>query len=123
MRTEPLVNFTYTEEPDGTLRPDIQVNSQPEPQTTGQFGRAWKAWMQENQPQRVSEMLLEGTFHQTMQTVDEEAENHRENLIRSLLVQKPYPQWADTLERAAHLEMLTRTADEMTMAAIAHPPR
>ncbi len=77
--------FTYSEGPDRTLRPNIQVNGRFAEQELGKFGRAWKTFMQEKYPQRVSEMLMAGMFHATMQAVDEEAENHKEDLIRALL--------------------------------------
>lgn len=118
MRTEPLMNFTHTEGPGGTLRPNIQVNDRYTEQEIGKFGRAWKTFMQKKHPQRVSEMLMEGTFHATMKVVDEEAENHKEDLIQDLVVQKPCPQTDDTLERVAHMEALTRLADELTMVVI-----
>ena len=119
MRTEPLMNFTYWEGPDGTMYPNIQLSET----EIGKFGQAWKTFMQSNHPERLSELNMLGSLHSTMKAVDEEAENYRESLIQSLMKSKPLPQTEDTLERAAHMEMLTRIAEELTLNDIVFQTR
>jgi len=51
--------------------------------------------------------------------VDEEAESRKEALIQELLKAQPMPKTEDTLERAAHMQMITSTAEEIIMNEVA----
>ena len=123
MDNKPLMEFSYHPGPHGMLYPDIQVNETPEQTQPGPYGAAWKAYMMETNPERISELLVTGQLTQVMAAVDEEAENHKEEVILSLLRKSPMPQTEDTLERAVHMDMLTREADEITRAEIVYQPR
>lgn len=122
MKTEPLMKFNYTQGADGMLYPEIQITETPQ-EPPGPYAKAWQAYMMEANPERISELLMTGKLAETIAAVDREAEQRQEELIQSLLVKSPMPQTEDTLERAAHMEMLTREANEIVRDEILHQPR
>ena len=119
MRTEPLINFSYTEGADGVMYPNIAMNKA----QIGKFGQAWKTYMKLNHPQRLSELNMMGMLHSTMKEIDEEADNYKEKVIQSLLKKRPLPQTENILERAAHMGMLARIAQELAMSEIVFQTR
>lgn len=117
MRTEPLMTLNYKQGEDGMMYPDLQISQNPDTDSTpvGKFGKAWKDYMTENHPHRLSELVAQGKINEVILQVDEEAEARKETLIQQLLTTQPMPDTEDTMARAAHMTMLTLTAEEITM--------
>ena len=91
MDNKPLMVFSYHPGSHGMLYPDIQINAAPEQAQPGPYGMTWKAYMMETNPERISELLVTGQLEQVMAAVNEEAENHKEEVIQSLLRKSPMP--------------------------------
>ena len=117
MRTEPLMNFTYRQGEDGMLYPEIRVSENPQTDRmpVGRFGSRWKAYMMEEHPHRLSELVAQGRVNEVILQVDQEAEQRKEALIQELLTARPMPETEDTRERAGHLHMITNEAEETVM--------
>ena len=117
MRTEPLMNFSYRQGEDGMMYPELQIseNGQTDKMPVGRFGRYWKAYMMENHPHRLSELVAQGKINEVILNVDEEAERRKELLIQQLLLKQPMPDTEDTLERAGHMNSLTKQAEEIVL--------
>ena len=117
MSTKPLIELSYQEGGDGMLYPNLQVseNERHDRTEAGKFGKLWKEYMTEQHPHRVSELIAAGSFNRMITEVDEEAESRKEVLIQELLKAQPMPETEDTLERAAHMQMITSTAEEIIM--------
>lgn len=120
MRTEPLMKLTYTEGADGMMYPNLQIsqNEKTDTATVGKFGSLWKNYMMENHPHRLSELVAQGKINETILAVDEEAERRKEALIQELLTAQPMPDTENPLERAGHMTMLTRTAEEIVQSEV-----
>ena len=125
MRTEPLMNFTYRQDEDGMLYPNLQISKNEETDRTpvGRFGSRWKNYMLENHPHRLSELVAQGKINEMILKVDEEAENRKERLIQELLAAQPMPDTEDTLERAGHMNMITSTAEEIVISELVQKTR
>ena len=121
MNMKPLIDLTYKEGEDGMLYPDLQISEDESHDLTeaGKFGKLWKEYMTEQHPHRVSELIAAGSFNRMITEVDEEAESRKESLIQELLKVQPLPKTEDTLERAAHMQMITSTAEEIIISEVA----
>lgn len=117
MRTEPLMNFNYRQGEDGMMYPELQISENPETDNmpVGKYGKLWKAYMMENHPHRLSELVAQGKINEVILNVDEEAEQRKELLIQQLLLKQPMPDTEDTLERAGHMNSLTKQAEEIVL--------
>lgn len=117
MRTEPLMNLSYKQGEDGMMYPELQISGNPETDKmpVGRFGKQWKKYMVENHPHRLSELVAQGRINEVIQSVDEEAESRKESLIQELLAAQPMPDTEDTLERASHMNSLTKQAEETVL--------
>ena len=117
MRTEPLLNFTYRQGGDGMMYPEIRVSENPQTDRmpVGRFGSRWKAYMMEKHPHRLSELVAQGRINKVIFQVDQEAEQRKETLIRELLTVRPMPETEDTMERAGHMNTITKEAEETVM--------
>ena len=120
MRTEPLMNLSYRQAEDGMMYPEIQISQevQIDKMSVGKFGRAWKDYMMEYHPHRLSELIAQGEINKMILQVDEEAENRKEALIQELLMTQPMPDTKDTLKRAGHMNMITLTAEEIIQSEV-----
>ena len=120
MRTEPLMNLTYTEGKDGLMYPNLQISENPDTDRmpVGKFGKMWKAYMTENHPHRLSELVAQGKVNEVILQVDEQAEQRKEALIQQLLQTQPMPDTENTMERAAHMNMITLTAEELLLEEV-----
>ena len=120
MRTEPLMNFTYRLGEDGMLYPEIRVSENPQTDRmpVGRFGSRWKAYMMEEHPHRLSELVAQGRVNEVILQVDQEAEQRKEALIQELLTVRPMPETEDTMERAGHMNMITKEAEETVMGEV-----
>lgn len=120
MRTEPLMNLSYRQAEDGMMYPEIQISQEVQTDKTpvGKFGRAWKAYMMEHHPHRLSELIAQGEINKMILQVDEEAENRKEAQIQELLSAQPMPETEDTLERAGYMNMITLTAEEIIQSEV-----
>ena len=125
MRTEPLMNLTYRQGEDGMLYPNLQIseNEKTDRMPVGRFGNLWKNFMLENHPHRLSELVAQGKINEMILQVDEEAESRKERLIQELLTAQPMPDTEDTMERAAHMGMITDTAEEIVISELVLKPR
>lgn len=117
MRTEPLMNFTYRQGEGGMLYPEIKVSEDPQADRmpVGRFGSRWKEYMMEEHPHRLSELVAQGRINEAIHQVDREAEQRKEAMIQELLAARPIPDTEDTMERAGHMNMITKEAEENVM--------
>ncbi len=117
MRTEPLMNLSYREGADGMMYPELQISGNPETDKmpVGRYGKLWKEYMMENHPHRLSELVAQGKINETILKVDEEAEKRKEALIQEFLAVQPMPDTEDTMERAGHMNSLTKQAEEIVL--------
>ena len=115
MSREPLAKLEYTKGEDGMLYPNLQisVNKEYDLRPTGMFGRRWKDYMMSKYRQ-INELIAK---------VDEEAEAKKETLIQQLLEAQPMPETEDMLERAGHMEMITRQAEEIILHEVVYQLR
>ena len=106
MSREPLAKLEYTKGEDGMLYPNLQisVNKEYDLRPTGMFGRRWKDYMMSKYPQRLSELIALGQ-------------------INELLEAQPMPETEDMLERAGHMEMITRQAEEIILHEVVYQLR
>lgn len=120
MRTEPLMNFTYRQGEDGMMYPEVTVSENPQTDRmpVGRFGSRWKAYMMEEHPHRLSELVAQGRVNEVIHQVDQEAEQRKETLIQELLAARPMPETEDILERAGHMNMITKEAEEAVMEEV-----
>ena len=120
MRTEPLMNFTYKQGEDGMLYPEIRVSEEPQTDRmpVGRFGSRWKEYMMEKHPHRLSELVTQGRIKEVILQVDREAEQRKEVLLQELLAANPMPDREDTMERAGHMNMMTKEAEEIVMEEV-----
>lgn len=125
MSREPLAKLEYTKGEDGMFYPNLQISADREydQRPVGMFGRRWKDYMKSEHPQRLSELITLGQINEMIVRVDEEAEETKEALIQQLLEVQPMPETEDTLERAGHMEMITRQAEEIILNQIIYQPR
>ena len=117
MRTAPLMNFTYKQGENGMLYPEIRVSKelQTDRMPVGRFGSRWKEYMMEKHPHRLSELVAQGRINEVILQVDREAEQRTEAMIQELLATRPMPDTEDTMERAGHMNMITKEAEETVM--------
>ena len=120
MRTEPLMSLNYRKGEDGLLYPELQIskNEKTDQMPVGRFGNLWKNFMLENHPHRLSELVAQGKINEMILQVDEEAESRKERLIQELLTAQPMPDTEDTMARAAHMGMITSTAEEIVISEL-----
>ena len=125
MGREPLAKLEYRKGEDGMLYPDLRIseNSEYDRSPAGMFGKRWKDYMMSRHPQRLSELIALGQGNEMITRVDQEAERKKEALIQQLLEVQPMPETEDTLERAGHMEMITRQAEEIVLQEVVYLPR
>ena len=102
------------------LYPEIRVSENPQTDRmpVGRFGSRWKAYMMEEHPHRLSELVAQGRVNEVIHQVDQEAEQRKETLIQELLAARPMPETEDILERAGHMNMITKEAEEAVMEEV-----
>lgn len=122
MGREPLVKLEYRKGQDGMLYPDLRISEDREADDRQPrlFGRKWKDYMKEYHPLRLSLLTAEGRINGMVCEVDREAEEKKEKVIQSLLQVQPMPETEDILERAAHMEMITRQAEEIILQEVVY---
>ena len=115
MRTEPLMNFSYRQGENGMMYPELQISENPQTDRmpVGRYGKLWKEYMMEKHPHRLSELVAQGKVKEVILKVDEEAEQRKERLIQQFLLKQPMPDTEDTMERAGHMNSLTKQAEEI----------
>ena len=82
-----------------------------------------KDYMKSKHPQRLSELIALGQINELIAKVDKEAEAKKETLIQQLLEVQPMPKTEDMLERAGHMEMITRQAEEIILHEVVYQLR
>lgn len=114
MRREPLMNLAYQPGRDGMMYPELQISTdaQTDRMPVGKFGSLWKEYMMEEHPHRLSELVAQGKVNEVILQVEKEAEQQKEERIQQLLATQPMPETEDMMERAGHLAMITREAEE-----------
>lgn len=122
MRREPLIKMEYMKGKDGMLYPNLQIseNKEYDQRSRGVFGKGWKDYMLEYYPHRLSELIMQGKINETICKIEEESEEKKEKLIQDLLRIQPMPETEDTLERAAHMNMITMQAEEIILHEVSH---
>lgn len=126
MSREPLAKLEYTKGEDGMLYPNLQisVNKEYDLRPTGMFGRRWKDYMMSKYPQRLSELIALGQINELIAKVDEEAEAEERNADSAASGRhSPMPETEDMLERAGHMEMITRQAEEIILHEVVYQLR
>ena len=120
MSKEALLTLDYIEGEDGMMYPALAISKQERSDRipAGKYGRIWKDYMSQYNPERLMELIMRGEINQMITEVDEEAEAKKETFIQKLLEQQPLPETGDLLGRAAHMEMLTHLAEEVILREV-----
>lgn len=86
------------------------------PERIGRFGRARLAYLKENRPAEVNRMILDGNLNETLEQLNEEAENRIRELTKELELKNPAPdKMTHQLEWVGHMNMLRERAIEIVM--------
>ncbi|WP_373265978.1 TnpV protein [Hungatella hathewayi] len=120
MSREALMPLEYTEREDGMLYPNLNISKEEQCDqiTVGKYGEIWKEFMMECHPERLTELIMRGEINQMITKVDEEAEARKEQLIQKLLENQPVPANGDMMNRAAHMNLLMMTAEEVIIPEV-----
>ena len=120
---EPMVQLDYTEK-DGILYPNLQIsNNEEADQPLGRYGRMAMEYLQENHPDRVTALKMDGSLMEVMHRVQSEATEKIESLIQEMLKTDPLPNSEDTMERTRHYNSLKLSAEEIVIREIVLIPR
>ncbi len=118
MGKEPVMHITYTEGADGLFYPNIAISKKEPRAFVGKFATMWKNYMVEKYPLRMTHLVMTGMLPYKMMEVEETMEYKKEELIQELLKAQPYPITEYPLERAAHLKMLYKRAEEILIEEV-----
>ena len=120
MSREALMPLEYTEREDGMLYPNLNISKEKQYDQipTGKYGKIWKEFMMECHPERMTELILRGEINRMITKVDEEAEERKEQLIQKLLENQPMPVNGTMMNRAAHMNLLMMTAEEVIIREV-----
>ena len=121
MSREALMTLEYTEREDGMLYPNLNISKEKQYDqiSAGKYGKIWKEFMTECHPERMTELIMRGEINRMITKVDEEAEKRKEQLIQKLLENQPIPMNGDMMNRAAHMNLLMMTAEEVIIREVA----
>jgi hypothetical protein len=104
--------LTYHEQGD-CLLPDIQIGSTRETESLGRFGVMRRTYLREHREILYNSLLLNGTLHEHLLSVQAEAESRVPALMKLLVAQNPPPDKAsDQMGWVAHMNSLRQTAEE-----------
>ena len=117
MSREALMPLEYTQGEDGMLYPNLSISreKQYDQIPAGKYGKIWKEFMMDHHPERGTDLIMRGEINRMITKVDEEADRRKEELIQELLAGQPMPDTEDTMERAGHMNSLTKQAEEIVM--------
>lgn len=110
-------NLTYTRYGD-YLIPDIRL-SHTRDKTLGKYGRMRRAFLAENNPMLLDDMILTETLFPHLREIDETAHRRIELIIAELLERNPSPdKETQQLAWVQHMNMLKAQAEEMVVAEL-----
>ena len=110
-------NLTYTRCGD-YLIPDIRLNHLSD-KPLGKYGRMRRAFLAENNPMLLDDMILTETLFPHLREIDETAHCRIELLIAELLKRNPSPdKETQQLAWVQHMNMLKAQAEEMVVAEL-----
>ncbi|MDU0930981.1 MULTISPECIES: TnpV protein [Hungatella] len=120
MSKEALMPLEYTQGEDGMLYPNLSISreKQYDQIPAGKYGKIWKEFMMDHHPERVTDLIMRGEINRMITKVDEEAEERKEQLIQKLLENQPMPVKGDMMNRAAHMNLLMMTAEEVIIREV-----
>lgn len=110
-------NLTYTRCGD-YLIPDIRLNHTRD-KTLGKYGRMRRAFLAENNPMLLDDMILTETLFLHLREIDETAHRRIEQLIAELLERNPAPdKETQQLAWVQHMNMLKAQAEELVLSEL-----
>ena len=110
-------NLAYTRCGD-YLIPDIQLNPTSD-KPLGKYGRMRRAFLAENNPILLDDMILTETLFPHLWEIDETAQRRVEQIMTELLEKNPAPDKAtQQLAWVQHMNMLKAQAEEIIVAEL-----
>lgn len=89
------------------------------PERIGRFGRERLRYLEENKPEEVHKMILAGNLNETLEQLNEEAENRIRELTKELEQKNPAPdKMKHQLEWVGHMNMLREKAIEIARSEL-----
>ena len=110
-------NLTYTQNGD-YLIPDLSLSEQPE-KPLGKYGRMRRAYLEENNPMLLNDLILSEELFPHLQEIDETAHRRVEQLMNELLEKNPAPDKAtQQMAWVQHMNSLKAQAEEIVTAEL-----
>ena len=111
--------MTYTQVGDYRI-PDIELKNT-ETKPLGKYGRMRRAFLQENNPMLLNDLILSEQLFPHLQEIDETAHRRVEQLMTELLEKNPAPdKEADPMAWTAHMNALMATAEESILTELVY---
>ena len=114
MRT---TEVTYTRIGDYWI-PDLQLDRE-EPSRIGKYGRMRRAYLQENHPMLMSDLILTGKLYPHLEEIQRTAGRRIALILSELLRKTPAPdKKADPMAWTRHMNSLKAQAEEIVVAEL-----
>ena len=109
--------MTYTQVGDYRI-PDIELKNT-ETKPLGKYGRMRRAFLQENNPMLLNDLILSEQLFLHLQEIDETAHRRVEQLMNQYLQKNPAPDKAtNQMGWARHMSSLKAQAEEIVMTEL-----
>ena len=109
--------LTYTQNGDYFI-PDLKLEH-PETKPLGKYGRMRRAFLQENNPMLLNDLILTEQLFPHLQEIDETAHRRVEQLMNQYLQKNPAPDKAtNQLGWVQHMNALKAQAEEVVMTEL-----
>ena len=109
--------LTYTQNGDYFI-PDLKLEH-PEAKPLGKYGRMRRAFLQENNPMLLNDLILTEQLFPHLQEIDETAHRRVEQLMNQYLQKNPAPDKAtNQLGWVQHMNALKAQAEEVVMTEL-----
>ena len=109
--------LTYTQNGDYFI-PDLKLEH-PETKPLGKYGRMRRAFLQENNPMLLNDLILTEQLFPHLQEIDETAHRRVEQLMNQYLQKNPAPDKAtNQMGWVQHMNSLKAQAEEVVMTEL-----
>ena len=109
--------LTYTQNGDYFI-PDLKLEH-PETKPLGKYGRMRRAFLQENNPMLLNDLILTEQLFPHLQEIDETAHRRVEQLMNQYLQKNPAPdKETNQLSWVQHMNALKAQAEEVVMTEL-----
>ena len=112
-----MTEVTYTRKGDYQI-PDFQLTAAETP-AIGKYGRMKRAWLKENQPMILNDLILTGRLYPHLLEIQQSAAARMEQLMKDLLLKHPAPEKKrDPMNWTRHMNSLQAQAEELVIAEL-----